>query len=104
MSCPKICLLFHQWGGPVPLPLNIYHRVSVTVTQVLSKPVKVTVKVYPRPSGDVSPYFLIRMSKTNHLYLCSILPRDSDYVIVGTHEVHHLDARGGKHHTVLWAS
>ena len=52
--------------------------------------------MYLYPSGDLSPYYLIRMTQTRHLILCSILTRDPDYVIAGKYEVRHLDAKGGQ--------
>ena len=72
--------------------LNVYHRVRVTLYRVFSKPVKVTVQIYPSHSRDESPYYLFRMTQTGHLFLCSILPRDPDYVTAGKYEFRHLDA------------
>jgi len=93
-SCPPICPCFNQLGF-TPL-MNVYHCVRVTIYCVLSQPVEVAIQMYPGPRGDVSPYHLIRISQTRHVFLCSILPRDSIFVIAGKHEVHHLDARGGQ--------
>jgi len=44
------------------------------------------------PGGDVSSYYLVRMTQTRQVFLCSVLSRNPDYVIVGNYEVHHLDA------------
>jgi len=43
------------------------------------------------PSGDVSSYYLVRMTQTWHDFLCTIIPRNPDFVNAGKHEVHHFD-------------
>jgi len=52
--------------------------------------------MYPSPSGDDIPYYYFRMLQNMHLFLCSILQCDPDYVIADKYKVHHLDARGGQ--------
>jgi len=52
--------------------------------------------MHPRPSRVLRPYYLIRTTQTRHLFLCSILPCDPNYVIAGKYEVRHLDASGGQ--------
>jgi len=49
----------------------------------------------PCHCGDVSSYYLVRMSQNRHVILCPVLPRDTDYVIISKHEVYHLDAGRG---------
>ena len=47
------------------------------------------------PGGDLSFYHVFCMTQIKHVFLCTTLPVDIDYVIAGKREAHHLEAGRG---------
>ena len=72
--------------------LYVYYRACFAIDRVLSQPVEIALQMDPYLRGDVSFYYLVRMLHTRRVFLCRVLPRNSDYVIVGKYDVHYLDA------------
>ena len=82
---PQFVPRFNQLGF-VPR-LNVYHRVRVIIHSVLSQPVEIAIQMDSCLHGDVGICNVVRMTQIWHVFLCTILPRDADYVIAGICEV-----------------